>query len=152
MRNRLLHGSSTMLSNMSMSMSMLFLFLSSSSSFLSSSLLSSSSDVLIMVGIDRYGCHLKRAKRFGFRMWGGTRHFSFLQTVQNDCESLSFLFNGYQNSFPGVKRQGRELAYCPRSRMSGALPLLPQHAFMAWISTGLPFFIFSVSEIQLGTV
>jgi len=143
MRNRLRRGSNRMLSNMSLLLLLLLLLLSSSSSSsLSSSSSSSSSDVLIMVGIDRYGCHLKSAKRFGFRMWGGTRHFSFLQNVQNDCESLSFLFNGYQNSFPGVKRQGRELVYCPRLRMSGALPLLPQHAFIAWISTGLPFLSF----------
>jgi hypothetical protein len=88
----------------------------------------------------------------GVRMRGGTRHFSFLQNVQNGCESLSFLFNGYQNSLPVVKRLGHELSRCPRLRMSGDLPLLPQYAFMSWTSTGLPSFIFSVSEIKLSAI
>jgi hypothetical protein len=37
----------------------------------------------------------------------------------------------------GVNRPGREAAHLhlvPRSRMSGAMPPLPQHAFMAWCS------------------
>jgi len=85
-------------------------------------------------------------------MWGELKYFSFLQKVQNGCESISFLFNGYQNSFTGVKRPGRQLACCPRLGMGGALPLLPQHSFMAWTSRGLPSFLFSVSEIKLGTM
>jgi hypothetical protein len=109
------------------------------------------SHVLIMVGIDLYCCHLKMAKIFGIRMRGVTRQFSLLQNVQNGRESLSFIFNGYQNSFPGVKWPGRKLVHCQRLRMSGALPLLPQYAFLAWISTVLPSFIFSMSEIKLGT-
>ena len=84
MRNRLRRGSSTMLTSVPMLLLFLLLLLLSSSS---SSLMMS--PVLIMVGINRYGCHLKRAKRFGVRMSGEATHVSSLQNVQNGSEKHS---------------------------------------------------------------
>ena len=54
----------------------------------------------------------------------------------------SMLFYGYWSSFRGVKWRGL-LDHSPpsvtRSRMTGAIPLLPTRAFRAWRGTILPF-------------
>ena len=38
------------------------------------------------------------------------------------------------------------LHLAPRLRMSGAIPLLPVYAFMAWTGTALPFFLANVQN------
>jgi hypothetical protein len=46
------------------------------------------------------------------------------------------LSNEYRCSFPEVRRPGREAGHAPQPivelRMRGAIPPLPQYAFMAW--------------------
>ena len=72
------------------------------------------------------------------------RFFCSPKLPEKLCGPTRFLFNGYQSSFLGVKRPGPEADHSPRHlvprlRMSGALPLLPLPASMAWTGTALSF-------------
>jgi hypothetical protein len=52
-------------------------------------------------------------------------------------------YNGYRGFSPGVKWLVSVVSSNPhlvkKSRMNGAIPLLPLHAFMAWAGQTLPF-------------
>jgi hypothetical protein len=68
----------------------------------------------------------------------GAGNFSLHHRVQNGPGGpSSLLSNGYQGLFPWGQN-GREvkptthLHLVPRSRIRGAIPPLPQYAFMAW--------------------
>jgi hypothetical protein len=57
-----------------------------------------------------------RAGRSGVRIPAEVRDFSFLQNLPYLLWGLvSLVFNGYQGSFPGVKRPGREVNHSPPS-------------------------------------
>ena len=66
---------------------------------------------------------------------------------------LSLLYNGYQGSFPGVKRPSRKMTIClylaPRLGMSGDIPLFPLYDFMARGGTTVPY---NDSEMAEGQV
>ena len=63
---------------------------------------------------------------------------------------LSLLFNGYQGSYPGVKRPRRKMTNClypaPRWRMSGARPQFPLYAIMARGRKAVTFTDFEMAE------
>jgi hypothetical protein len=83
-----------------------------------------------------------RAGRSGF--WGsiprgGWEFFSSQLRPERFRSPLSLLSNGYQGLFPWGKAAGmwnRPLTSikCRGQRMSGAIPSLPQYAFLAWCS------------------
>jgi len=58
------------------------------------------------------------------------------------------MFNGYRDSFPEMKRPGREVSQLVLSlRMGGVVRLLSLYAFRAWTGTALPFIIIIISII-----
>jgi hypothetical protein len=67
-------------------------------------------------------------------------NFSLHHRVQNNSGAHPASYPmGTRGSFPGVKRPGREADHSPPStaevkKMSGAIPPLPQYAFVAWFS------------------
>jgi len=75
----------------------------------------------------------------------GQQIFSFIQKNRPDrlWSVPNLLFNVYRRSFPGLKRQVREVDHSPLSsaelRMSGALPLFALYVFMSWTGTTSPY-------------
>jgi len=66
----------------------------------------------------------------------GKRYFSFTKYPDQLWGPPSLLFRGYWVSSLGTKPAEHKFNYTPpcssRLRMSGAIPLLPLYAFMAW--------------------
>jgi len=64
----------------------------------------------------------------------------------------SLLFSGYQCFFLGVHGQGMKLTthihLLPRLRMSGAVPLIPIYAFVAWTGKILHFCV-NLDELKM---
>ena len=77
----------------------------------------------------------------GVRILIGASDFSLPQKVQpgSGAHAASYS-NGYRGSFPGVKRPGiltTQFYLMPGLIMSGAIPLLPLHAFVTWTGKNL---------------
>jgi hypothetical protein len=74
----------------------------------------------------------------GFDSWRGVGNFSLHHRVQNGSGAHSASYPmGTRCSFPGSKASGAWSSpltsiLCRGQRMSGAVPPLPQYAFMAW--------------------
>jgi hypothetical protein len=70
----------------------------------------------------------------GVRILEGEEIFFVLNCPERLWGTLSLIFNGYQVSFPRVKRPGPKVEHTLlivlRLRMSGCIPLLPFYAFM----------------------
>jgi hypothetical protein len=80
-----------------------------------------------------------RAGRSGVRVPAGAGNFTLLHRLQTGSGAHTASYSvGTTNSFPGVKRPGREatthLHLVPMSRMCGATPPIPKYAFMACCS------------------
>jgi len=71
-----------------------------------------------------------RAEGPGFES-GLSEGFSPSQKVQTACRAHSLILHGYRGCLYGVEWTGRDvqLRLMPRLGMSGAMPLLPLHAF-----------------------
>jgi len=71
---------------------------------------------------------------------------SLLKKLQTTSGANPASFNGFPGLFEGVKRPGREvttrLHLVLRLKMSGAIPLLPMHNFMACTGKNLPCILY----------
>jgi len=81
----------------------------------------------------RFCCRYRqRAGRSGVRIPFGARDFSLLKVFGQAVGHIQTVFDGYRNSFPGVKRQVCIVDHSclvPKLGISGAKPLLLLRAF-----------------------
>jgi hypothetical protein len=69
----------------------------------------------------------------------GTRDFSLLHNIRTGFEPIHIPIRGSsQEQTKWRVRLTTHLDLVPKLRMSGATPLLPLYAFMAWTGTTLP--------------
>jgi hypothetical protein len=75
----------------------------------------------------------------------GQQIFPFIEKNRSDplWPAPKLLFNVHRRSFPGLKRQVREVDHnlhlVPRLRMSGAIPLFPLYSFISWTGNTSPY-------------
>ena len=77
-----------------------------------------------------------QVERYGVRVPADDTYVSLPQNYQTvaGAHQASFSMNRLQDSIPGVKRKVREAIHLrsePRSRVGGAIPLLPLYALVA---------------------